>query len=336
LKEGPLAEALARDRERYNSLFAYRSRSGRAIDPAAFAEHVCGPLDSSVRAAAPAAGDRIGEVVDALYVVSLDLFSHGCLGPSARTLAIELVWETLFPRIGRVLAAAPQKVAAGVFNAVYNIASIDDSASWRWVERMTETGPACDSADVFLAAGRVMAWTCGMAHYRESALATWEGLPDPIKRTVLGLPEDDGRSIKELHGGLRDPWWDPRRPEADPAPGLAVAACAGGFRGFGKLFVTPPLVRVRGGVILAADNEGCWTLHADVFGATFQRFGRNMPEDGTTNCGPFKFERGRLRLGTESVDAPEFRKRSSAAGTENTLAVTLPHSHYVYVAARMS
>lgn len=336
MREGPLAEALARDRERYNSLFAYRSRTGRAIDPAAFAAHVCGPLDSAVRAAAPAAGDRIGEVVEALYMVSLDLFSHGCLGPSARTPATELVWETLFPRIGGVLAAAPQRAAAEVFNAVYNIASVDNPAAWRWVEKMAETGSACGSADVFLAAGQVTAWTCGMAHYRESALVKWDGLPDPVKRAVLGLPADDGRSIEEIHRRLRDPWWDPRRPESDPAPGLAVAACAGGFRGFGRLFVTPPVVCVCDGVIFAADSEGCWTLHADVFGATFRRFGPNMPGDGTTDCGPFEFDGGTLKLGADTVAAPEFRQRSSAAGTEHTLAVTLPHSHYVYVAARMT
>ena len=54
-------------------------------------------------------------------------------------------------------------------------------------------------------------------------------------------------------------------------------AVIGGFRGFGGPFVSPPEVVQAEGGIFAFDSEYCHELHADCFGATLKRYGKDLP-----------------------------------------------------------
>src|SRR5690606_19466636 len=58
---------------------------------------------------------------------------------------------------------------------------------------------------------------------------------------------------------------------ASSLPRPYVARLAGAFRGYGGLFLEPPLVAVIDDRLLVRAGEEAWLLEADVFGATFHR-----------------------------------------------------------------
>lgn len=179
------------------------------------------------------------------------------------------------------------------------------------------------------------AWRCGLAHYRAGALALVPLLPERVAAAALQLSEGVSPEPQALLQALRDPWrppssfggaWRPR--------GLALVARAGGFRGFGGPFVSPPEVFLQGGTLFAFDAEFCWSLHADGFGVTFKRHGPELPKGNPEKGGAFTIDpQGQARKGVLSGEFPVLKNSTSAASNEDTLAVTVPRSHRIYLVA---
>lgn len=325
-----LADVLERGRERFNARFAFARRQNRRLDPAQFAELLrtdVAAIVDAVAAASPGDEHAVGGV---LYDVALDLLGRDLLGPAARTSGLEQVWRELLPRIPTLLAGAPSRVVAACSNAAFNLEAEGRAAS-PWIETMSELAGVCPDPETFLQVGQVVAWTSGLAHYRETALARWRELPRELKLRALGVA---GRrvSLPELEERLDRPWFHP----GDDADGLRVVARVGGFRGFGGVFLSPPEVVVRDGLLYAYDHEFCWSIHADAFGTTLKRFAPDLPE-GDPGPDPAAFSLdvgGRVsRAGGTSQVFPRLANASSSAATEHTLAITLPSSHHVFLVA---
>jgi hypothetical protein len=265
--------------------------------------------------------------------VALELLAGGALGEAARGPLVARAWDGLLPRLLPHLAAAPRALAARISNALCNLAREGGEAlAERWGECLVGVSPAAAAPLQLLEAGLVLAWRCGLAHFRDSALARWRALPAPLRRATLGLPpEGEAPPMEALARGLEDPWFDPARPAPRAAP--ALAARVGGFRGFGGRFVRPPRLARAAGAILASDGEGTYRLHADVFGATLRPVAAPAVADADAGA------RARIAAdGTVSVDGTEARLpalagAASLAAAGTTLAVALAHSHHVYVVA---
>jgi hypothetical protein len=315
-----LQAALTRGRDRYNAKFAQARRASRTIDGEAFAEHLRSIVAPIVAAVPP---DRVDVATDALYELSLELMARSLLGAAT----IIAVWRDLLPSVAGLLAQAPRRVVAALSNAAL---ALDDAT--RWIEAMAATAPRCSTADELLEVGKVLAWTCGMAHFRDSARAVLARLPDPLAFSAIaaGRQAPLPPTRRELMAALDDPWWRPGLKTGRPT-GLSIVATAGGFRGFGGPFAAPPRVVAAGGRLFAYDNEVCCSLHADAFGATFQRHSKEPPEgaaaQASVNAAGVVFWRG-LTGRVVSLVGP-----SSLAATDTTLAVTLPHSHKIFLVA---
>jgi hypothetical protein len=184
-------------------------------------------------------------------------------------------------RLGFLMAAAPRRLIPALSNAAHQLATTPGARPGQWLDLMERLGQVAADVETLLRAGQVAAWRAGLAHFREPAAAgPWLEKPS------------DGRELLRV----------------------------GGFRGFGGLFIAPPLVRAADDQLLVRSGDDAWLLIADSFGATFHRISKAEFEAASTSpCDrPRPADIGRMR---------------SAARTRHTLAVTGSLTHAVLLFA---
>ena len=352
---GAYAQALKDNRPSFNARFAEARRTQPRLDPHEFADTLRTTVAALVAATEQARPDRTAEIVNVLYDLSLDLLAREFIGPHSRYPFITLGWRDLLPALGAHLAESPRTVAGAITNALYNLSVEPAARPQEWLDSMRALAPLCPGLPELLQAGQVVAWRAGLAHYRRGALALCRQLPPPLALAALGLhantqPASDstGPPIVSLAtgkpGGIDpdlfvlldrldgDPWLRPVDAcTPNPRRELKLVARTGAFRGFGGLFMAPPLVTASGDHFVARDGDARWLLTADVFGATFHRTG-DLP--ALTGSGVFQLDRtGKVTLrqaqGTFSKVFPELANFTSAAATDRTLAITTPFSHAI-------
>lgn len=330
-------DTLTRGRERFNARFKAAWSANPSLNPDEFAAHLRGPVAGLVATIAAKSPDRAEAVATTLYDTSLDLFRHDLLGSRARSGLIASAWTDLLPLLAGLLAGAPQKVAASVFNALHNLSQESEPSAAAWLKLMIRLAPQCANNDELNRVGLVLAWRCGLPHYRETALNLWAGLPDKLKLMTLdiapaafsGNPADLGQRLGA------DPWLLPAA--AGSAKKLTIASVCGGFTGFGGPFRNPPKVSVSDGTLVAWDSESGWTLHADIWGSSFKRLKNpELLDEDSNQPGITLRSGGKVTFGAMSADIPELTDFSSWAATANTLAVTLRQSHFVYIVAAIT
>jgi hypothetical protein len=334
LVTGPFAQILDGNRARFNARFAEARRFQPRLDPAAFSDHVRSVVAPLVEAVARERADKAAEAAEALYDLSLDLLGQEFLGPNSRYPLIVDGWRFLLPRLPRFVAEAPREFVGSVTNALYNLSTTPGARPGEWAASLLKLAEVCPDVSTLLKAGQVAAWRAGMAHYRLTALELCRDLPPPVALAALGLaPQADHPPLDPLIESLKsNPWL---RPTSDLRPltsDLQIVSRVGAFRGFGGLFLEPPLVWSAGDDFVVSDGEGTWLLIADVFGATFHRADIKAPSLKTSS--PFTINKaGSVSCGKTSHAFPELANANSSAGNNTTLAVTTPLSHAVYLVA---
>lgn len=325
-------DALLARRERYNALFAEARHYQPQLDGAAFGLVLIESVAPLVEATA-AAGADAGEVTDGLYAVALELYGHGMLGPERNDPWVTAGW-TAMTALARPLGRAPRRIAAAVSNALRNLGQTPGARPAEWIEGLRACAEIADEPEALLKAGQALAWRCGLAHYRTDALAILAALPAPLAARVLELP-DPARVSEALFRMAVDPWCDPRQPTH--APRLSRVARIGGFRGFGGVFLAPPMVTLIEGELHARDGNaegGVWRICADAFGATFHRTVIDKWTEAGTRGSPFRLVKGRVsKIGAGEADFPDLAVVTSVAATATTLAATTPLSHYIWLVA---
>jgi hypothetical protein len=335
---GKFAEILAAKRSRYNSQFAEAKTYRPSLDPAAFASHltqVVGPVVERVATVRP---EQSGTVADALYELSLDLLGREFLGPKSRYPVLAEGWRTVFGQLPERLAASPWLFPGAITNALYNLSSTPGARPDEWMQAVLMLSAACDEVPELLAAAQVAAWRAGLAQYRLSALVRCRSLKPNIAGLALGLP---GFKASFLSAKARDalvaallanPWLDPAASEPPAKSALRIVARVGAFRGFGGLFMAPPMVACPEGQFVVSDGDDHWLLFADRFGANLQRVA--APPSGKPQMAQPFFQldlEGQLTRGDLRAKFPELERSQTSAANATTLAVTTPLSHAVYL-----
>ena len=266
-----------------------------------------------------------------LYDLSLDLLAREFIGPRSRYPFINAGWRELLPALGSHIVDSPRAVVGSITNALYNLSVEPGARPQAWLDSMRALAPLCAGVPSLLQAGQVAAWRAGLAHYRQGALALCRQLPPPLALAALGVQTASVAKAGDLAPGdlntllerlAADPWLHPANAFTANRPReLGIVARAGAFRGFGGLFMAPPVVTASGEHFVALSprpllpmgaGETRWLLTADVFGATFHRAG-DVPT--VTGSGAFQLDRsGRVTLGKDSKVFPELADFSSAAG----------------------
>ena len=364
---GPaLGTALRAGREQFNGLAVEARLLGGGFAEEAFTDALRGPVDALAEAVDRMDPAAVGPVVEAAYRAVLTLTGRGVevarRGGGVVEEPVAAVWERL-PDMAGLVAADPVRVLGSVTNATLSVAATPGVDVPAWVDRIASLGATLageGSAGVgpWLAAGRVVAWTCGMAHQRATALAAIEGLPPSLVAAAAGVdesalaswtptdrwsrprgsaaPRDDGRDRGPTHPyATQAPIAPNGTPDGQPPTGtsdgvvdgtpdgLVVGQSVGGFVGFGGPFTRPPRVWLdKDGAIHATGgpDDGVWRLHADAFGSTLVRAART-----TVPAGPGAVERW------PRVPIP---RMTSVAATDDTCAVTTAASHRITIRGR--
>lgn len=341
----PNALGLLRARRHvFNAGFTAAQGLVPGLDGQAVLAHLTDTLLPIAEAVAAVHPDRAGETLERLYLLSLDLIGRGVIGPAGRHPVIGDGWRRLLGGLPELTATAPEAMARIVTNALHTLSTTAGTRPGQWIDLMAAVGPVCADDHVFAECGKVAAWRAGMAHYRNGALAVCAGLDASLAAALLELPDPFQTGAGQTGAGrigaalavLReDPW---RVPAEAATPGtrqrLDVVARVGGFRGFGGPFLTPPRVAVHDGGIAAADAEAAFLLYADACGCLLVRLDQPvLPSSPMADAAFGLFRDGRVDKGGMTGTFPQLAEPSFWASDGDTLAVTLPDSHFVFLVA---
>ncbi len=333
---GPLAASLEANRDRFNSLAAKAFHNSPGLDPVEFSALLRGPVQAIVDAVGAVASDRAIRTAARLFEVSLTLFSQGYLGPRSRGPLVQALWEHLLPVLAPLLALNPGQVAGALSNIAVNMGQEDPGVGQRWIRRLHSISPSITTVEHLLDASLVLAWKAGLPHFRESAIERWKGLPDSLKLLCMGIaPEDIQPPPDILEQALSNPWHPPHLAGKKAAARLLVVGRLGRFRGLGGQFMEPPLVAGEGNRIIAYDGEGSFSVWGDCFGLSLRRIQGEAMASGKGYAGFSIDSSGTVTCGSIRLQIPPLAGYSSFASTASTLAVTLPHSHSIYMVAPM-
>lgn len=300
-----------------------------------FGEHLKERVAPIVEAVAEDNVDRVDAVTDALYDLSLELVGKDFFGRQVRYSSVLDGWEILLPLIPNLLAKEPLKLTSAITNALYNLSIEPNARPSFWIETMIEIGKLCNDVEEFLETGKIVAWRSGLAHYREDALETCKSLKTKIACAALGIKETENTEslISQLE---QDPWLNPSEFTKDikKEKRLHIVSVVGAFRGFGGLFISPPKVTYSDGQFLVFDSEYWWSMTADCFGATFHRMGQTISGLKNESNPNFRInKKGSVEMSENRGSFHNLVEGTSFAANENTLAVTVPLSHSVYLIA---
>lgn len=333
--DGALAAVLKKNRESFNRKFHLAQRAGGRIDRGEFLEFLATNLNSLIARVAEQFAEKAESAAVALYELSLESFAQGLLGRESREPLIADVWRSLLPASPRLLARNPRFIAASVTNAVLQICHTAGARPTEWILTMIAVAPLCETPQVFLEAGKVAAWVAGCPQYRQPALEFARSLPLPVSTMLLSLdPQIPSSTMQKTLDTLSANRWMTASAAAANSTRIRMTGQVGRFRGFGGAFIRPPIVKAQGSNLLATDGQLVFTLIADAYGTILRRVDAATFVPEKLNA-PFKLSlEGDLIWDDVTVKLPELAGWSSAAFDGQTLAVSLPTSHHLFLVAR--
>jgi hypothetical protein len=333
-------DALRASRESFNRRFAQRRYAGAKIDEQAFQEHLQTTVNDLVGCIAAVQQERVQPVLDSLFDASLDLFEAGLLGAEARHPHVIAAWREILPHASRLLAREPARIVGCLSNAADRIATQTSARPDEWTKAMRDLSQHCDSVSQWLNVGKVLAWRVGMVQYRSAALHLARELPCRLSARCFELPDDINEMDwhKQLDKLERDRWFSPLTRAAAPSLALRIVRTTGGFRGFGGPCLRPPTVNASADMLFIADGCETWQLIADAFGTLWYRVRTAPPQCKAVGMASKVTidRRGRIAWDGICQDFPELAEASSFDCDGQTLAVTVPTSHHVFLVARIA
>lgn len=332
-----LAHVLRSGRDALNAQFAAARRLYPELDGGAFRAFLESTVDPLAQAAAAARPDRLADVVTAAYELGLELVGKRLAGPASRHAVVESGWRAVVSAAAPLVAESPRRVLASIANALHQLATTAGARPEQWLRELPPLAARCPDVETLLRLGQVLAWRAGLAHYRASALAAADSLPEALALAAVG----GAGSWAAVGARLADdPWFVPSRAAGNDRERTIVYA-VGAFRGFGGVFSRPPRIARRAGQLIVTSGDEAWLLTADAFGATFHRAGGEERAAGASAAAPppalppdVRVADGMLTLRGHTFAAPLCGEVTSVSDDPTTLALTSSSSHHVALVAR--
>ncbi|MBL8266249.1 hypothetical protein [Steroidobacter sp.] len=322
----PLAAALESRRSDFNARFRLAAQRYPQLDGQEllrFIADAVSPLAQAVHASHP---DAVADVVSVAYDCALQLVGQRLSLDAGRYAAIPETWREVFPAAAAVIAGQPARVIPALTNAAHQLASTDAADASRWIRSLQGLAAQCATPDELLMLGQVVAWQCGLAHYREGVLSALGSLPAALASTALGVESRNHEStLRHLQD---DRWFDPAQSSAEA---FRVVRSAGAFRGFGGPFLQPPLLKSSDEGWLVRSGDDYWFLVADAFGATLHRSTAEewnaQPERKANHVGTRLVHEGK------ALDMPGSGPITSSGLSAGAIGCTFAHSHRILLVA---
>lgn len=319
------AEALQSRRSEFNQRFRLAAQRHPHLDGDEVLQFIAECVDPIVQAVDVRNSDAVDDVVITAYDCALQLVGQRLTARQGRYAVIAEVWREVLPAAATVLATDSRHLIPALTNAVHQLATIDTTAAARWKQRMMHVAAEVTSAEELLLIGQVLAWQCGLAHYRDGALAALESLDERL--ACLALEVTPAKRQKILQRLLADRWFVPANSNREA---LRIARTFGSFRGFGGGFLQPPLIRGTPGGWIVQSAADYWFLVADAFGATLHRASVeewNAASDQGHHVGTRVVHAG------QQLDLPGAGPITSSSLSEHAIACTFAHSHQIVLVA---
>lgn len=322
----PLAEALQARRSDFNARFRLAAQRYPQLDGQELLRFITDAVDPLAQAVHANNPDAVGDVVSVAYDCSLQLVGQRLSLDAGRYSAIPATWRDVLPSAAAVIAAEPARVIPSLTNAAHQLASAESADANRWMRALNGVAPQCATPDELLIAGQVIAWQCGLAHYREGVLSALRSLKPALACKVLGIESKQYETT--LRRLQEDRWFDPARPDAEP---MRIVRSAGAFRGFGGPFLQPPVLKSTDNGWLVQSAEDYWFLIADAFGATLHR---STAEEWRAQSAKNAEHVGtRVIHDGKTLDMPGAGPISSSGTSTGAIACTFAHSHHILLVA---
>ncbi len=312
---GPFAAILSAGRSQFNQRMVEAKRRHAGLNTDAFSKFLIECVDPVVAAVSLADAARAPAAALAAYDAALELAATGMRSP-----LLPEAWRRLGPRLAPLIGRQPAEVLGMLSNAVLYIESVPRARGRAWLDAMIAIAGRIDTTAQLQAVGQVIAWRCGVAHFRSGALAAADQLPAALG---LALFDADSGDWPTLRDQLRiDPWWQPRGRST-------LKLEIGAFTGLGGEFATPPEVRAHAGTFTVRSGEAFHLLIADAWGAVLH------PSDADEHAvldavkGDWKLRGNVLHIGQRELllDLPPEGIKICCNGP--TLAITSPYTHAI-------
>ncbi|MFC4310945.1 hypothetical protein ACFPN2_17750 [Steroidobacter flavus] len=322
----PLAEALQARRADFNARFRLAAQRYPQLDGQELLRFIAEAVDPLAQAVHAKHPDAVADVVSVAYDCSLQLTGQRLSLDAGRYGAIPETWREVLPAAADAIAAQPARVIPSLTNAAHQLASTESADVTRWIRALKDVASQCATPDELLMAGQVIAWQCGLAHYREGVLSALRSLPSKLACTVLGIePKRYEATLQRLQ---EDRWFDPAHPNAES---LRIVRSAGAFRGFGGPFLQPPLLKSTDNGWLVQSADDYWFLVADAFGATLHR---STAEEWSAQSARKEEHVGtRVVYNGKALDMPGAGPITSSGSSTGAIACTFAHSHQIVLVA---
>ncbi len=316
----PFARILSAGRAHFNERVVEARRRHPALDTAAFSQFLLSCVDPLVVESARLDAGRAAAVALASYDLALELTGQALVGPGARSKWIGPMWCELAPRLIHLVMLQPAEVLGLLSNAVLYIESVDGARPEQWLVEMSDAAPGLASVEDLKAAGQVIAWRSGIAHFRRGALDAALRLPAALAQGIFGSV----RPWDAIHAELvADPWWRPGR-------GGSIAAEVGQFAGFGGAFMEPPSVRPHPDGFAVRSGDRYHLLIADAWGTVLHAAAAEEFDDSARDAGGgFTLHGATLGIGNREIALDLPADGLAACRSGKTVAVTSPYTHAI-------
>ncbi|WP_207534806.1 hypothetical protein [Desertivirga arenae] len=308
----PLIEYLKESSDEYNKMYYQQELKSGAINSMMLSKWIVQNVEPLIIAVHKVAPESLPKVFKALYASSLSLLGNN--------LAITHEEEykhgwNLCLHIPQLLVLQPQRILNAINTALESLRQHQPEKVLNWLNLMRNLATKCKSVELFLDYGRFAAWTCGMAHLREKAAKIYLDLPGEVLELIQG-------EVKNVRiADLIELGW--RKEKYGSFEGVA-----GGFYGYGKAFIQPPLVALVENIIVASDGVSSSALFADALGTV-------LISDIPVSADYIKEQalqsrENQLRKIQKHFPIP-FDDVTSVAANKSTLVVSRSSSHYLFL-----
>lgn len=324
-----VARVLKQHREACNRWYFEARHRFPHLDQQAFSTFLqqdAAPLLARAEALPPA---EFEVLVLAIYRHGLQLAGLRWCGHDSCFGLLQQAWQRFLPQALPLIRQTPDKALVALAHGLKQLADHPDADALLWLRQMTALTTLVTDLDDWLRAGQVLAWRCGMAHFRGSALVQSALLDDTVLLFVLDVNELPTRDrLQRAFAANR--WWTPDQPPAD----LVEQRRVGGLAGMGGIFTALPQVFGVNDSLYVQSGERCFELHVDAYGASL------LPAPAVTErladraSVPWSTARNQLTLDGRRCSFPDIHSISSVACTHDTVALTSADTFQVIVLSR--
>ncbi len=317
----PFAAILAAGRTQFNQRVLEARRRHAGLNTDAFSQFLETCVDPVIVAVSLADAARVSSTALAAFDLALELAGLRLIGEGARSTLLPTVWKTLAPNYAHLIARHSGEVLGSLSNAALFLESVPGARCATWLAAMTAISDRVISMEQLHAAGQIVAWRSGVAHFRQGAIAAGDRLPESLVLAAMGAGDD--RAWPEVRARLlADPWWTP-----GTVAGQRIEV--GDFTGFGGLFGVPPEVHAHPHGFTVRAGALYYLLIADAWGAVLHPSDALEHDRQDAAKGDWTLRETTLHVGGRQIllDLPPDGIRICCNGP--TLAITSPYTHAI-------